>query len=70
MTTLLIDSNSLQAQSFIDFAKTLPFVKSIEASSEQSSRNIYQAASECNAITVDAFFCELDNRIKNHFHNV
>jgi hypothetical protein len=68
METLLIDNSSLQAQSFINFARTLPFV--IQTPTKQLSKNIYQAAKACNATTVDAFFDELDSRIKKRFNNV
>jgi hypothetical protein len=70
MTTIIVDNNSEQAQSFIEFARTLPFVKSIETSPVKPSADIDMAAAECNATTLDAFFDELDNRIKKRFSNV
>ena len=61
METLIIDSSSLQAQSFLSFAKTLAFVKAVKM---PSSNDIFQAAEACNATTVDVFFNEVDKRIK------
>jgi hypothetical protein len=67
METLLIDNSSLQAQSFLNSAKTLTFVKSVQTSNIQPSKDIFQAAKACNATTVDVFFDEVDNRIKKRF---
>jgi len=33
-------------------------------------QSVYEAAAACNATSVDAFFDEVDNRIKNRFLNV
>jgi len=68
METLIVDSSSLQAQSFLSFAKTLAFVKSVQT--PNISKGIFQAAEACNATTIDTFFDEVDKRIKNHFGNV
>jgi hypothetical protein len=70
MQTLIVDSSTVQAQNFINFAKTLSFVKLDIAPMEQPKRDIYQAVAESNATTVDVFFHELDNRIKKRFGNV
>ncbi|MDR1781039.1 MAG: hypothetical protein LBR50_09985 [Tannerella sp.] len=64
MTALLIDSSSIEAQSFLDFARTLSFVKSIESVAEPSPTSFRQAAAACNATSVDAFFDEVDSRIR------
>jgi NADPH-dependent curcumin reductase CurA len=64
MTTLLVDNNSLQAQSFLNFARTLAFVKTVDKQED------FQAAlSQCDATTVDAFFDEVDKRIKKRYAN-
>ena len=70
METLIIDSNSEQAKSFLNFAKTLSFVKIVSVQAEQHSTSIHKAVAACNATTVDVFFDELDNRIKKRFDNV
>ena len=70
METLIVDSSSLQAQSFLNFAKTLTFVKSVQTPNTQFSKDIFQAAKECNATTVDVFFDEVDNRNRKHFNHV
>jgi hypothetical protein len=70
MQTLIVDSSTVQAQNFINFAKTLSFVKIDVAPLEQPKKNIYEAVAESNATTVDAFFDEVDNRIKKRFGNV
>lgn len=36
---------------------------------ETQKKSIYQAIEESNATTVDAFFDELDNRIRKRFRN-
>jgi len=59
METLLIDSSSLQAQSFLNFAKTLTFVKFVQTPHIPVSKDIFQAAKACNATTVDVFLTRL-----------
>jgi len=59
MTTLIVDDKNPQARKFLDFATTLPFIKS-----ESRKQNFREAADECSAVTVDAFFDELNRRIE------
>jgi len=61
-TTVVFDNNSFQAQQFLNYVSTLPFATIIEEEKEQKS--FEQAAAECNAISVDAFFDELNARIE------
>ena len=65
MTAIIIEDSSLQAKQLLEYIKTLPFVTIVEKKREGFS----EAAKECNAVTVDTFFDELDNRIKNKFNN-
>ena len=69
METLIVDNSTVQAQNFINFAKTLPFVEYASMPKGIPERSIYQAIEESNATTVDAFFDELDIRIKKRFCN-
>lgn len=62
MTTIVIEDNSLQARQLLEFIKTLPYATVLEE--KNSSR---KAVEECDTITVDAFFDELDDRIKKRF---
>ncbi|MDR2146539.1 MAG: hypothetical protein LBE91_08805 [Tannerella sp.] len=64
MTTLIIEDNSLQAKQFIRYARTLPFANVLET----KKKSFEEAAAECNAISADAFFDELDERIKKRFN--
>ena len=64
MTTMIIEDNSIQAKQFIRFARTLPFTVVVET----PKKSFEEAASECNAVSVDTFFDELDERIKKRFH--
>lgn len=63
MTTIIIEENSLQAKQLIEYIKTLPYVTVIE----EKKKSFREAADECNAITVDTFFDELDDRIRKRF---
>ena len=63
MATVIIEDDSSQAKQLLEFIKTLPFATVVE----DDEKNFRQAAKECNAITVDEFFDELDNRIKKRF---
>ena len=62
MSTMLeIDTNTLQAQQFGEFARTLPFTTVVAKAKHKSFE---EACAECNAVTVDAFFDELNARIE------
>ena len=58
MTTVLIDNNNVQAKGFVEYARSLPFATVVE------KKSFEEAAKECNSVTVDAFFDELDSRIE------
>jgi hypothetical protein len=70
MTIQFIEEETYQAQSFIEFVRTLPFVKSVEKFVTQAVKDIYREVEACNATSVDVFFDELDNRIKKRYGNV
>ena len=62
MNTLLeIDTNTLQARQFVEFARTLPFTTIVR---EANKKSFEEACTECGAVTVDAFFDELNARIE------
>ena len=63
MATVIIEDDSSQAKQLLEFIKTLPFALVVE----EEQKSFSEAAKECNAVTVDEFFDELDNRIKKHF---
>jgi hypothetical protein len=65
MTTIVIEENSLQAKRLLEYIKTLPFATVVEE--EKKKKSFYEAAGECNAVTVDTVFDELDDRIKKRF---
>ena len=62
MTTVIIKSNSVQARSFIEYARMLPFATVVE-----KKKSFEEAVAECNGVSVDEFFDELDERIKRRF---
>ena len=59
MTTINIEDSSAQAKQFIKFVLTLPFATVVEA----RKKNYLETCAECEAVTVDAFFDELNARI-------
>ena len=63
MTTIIIEDNSPQARSLLEYIKTLPFATVVEEKSFQD------AAAECNAVTVDEFFDELNASIRKRFED-
>ena len=63
MTTIIIEENSPQAKQLLEYIKTLPFATVVE----EKKKNFREAAEECNAVSVDEFFDELDNRIKESY---
>jgi hypothetical protein len=64
MTTLIIDDKCTQAKQFIRFAGTLPFATVVK----ENKKNFEESAAECDAVSVDSFFDELDERIKKRFN--
>ena len=66
MTTVIIEENSAQARRFVEFARTLPFATVVEA--EAQKKSFRKASAECGAVSVDAFFDELDERIRKRTH--
>jgi hypothetical protein len=60
MTTVLIEGNSVQAERSVEFTRTMPFATVIE----EPKKSFEEACAECNAITVDEFFDELNSRIE------
>jgi len=64
MTTVLIEESNIQAKSFVEYVRTLPFATVVEP----KKKSFEEASKECNAISVDTFFDELDERIKKRFN--
>jgi len=65
MNTLLeIDTNTLQAQQFVEFARTLPFTTIVR---EANKKSFEEACSECNAVPLDTFIDELKASVKEYF---
>ena len=62
MTTIIIEDKSPQAKKLIDYIKSLPFVTVVD-----DKDSFQEAAENCQALTVDEFFDDLDNRIKKRF---
>ena len=60
MTTVIIEENTPEAKTFLEYTRTLPFVTIIEA----KKKSFEEAAAECDAISIDAFFDELNSRIE------
>jgi hypothetical protein len=65
MTTVIVESNSAQATSFLEYARTLPFTTVVE----ERNQSFEEACAECNGVSVDEFFDELNERIKQYFQN-
>ena len=65
MTTIIIEENSPQAKQLLEYIKTLPYATVIE----EKKKSFREAAEECNAVTVNTFFDELDDQIKKHFNH-
>lgn len=59
MTTIIIEENSPQAKKLLEYIKTLPFVTVVE----EKKKSFQETAKECNAVSVDSFFDELNRRI-------
>ena len=67
-TNIRITDNSVGAQSFLEFARNLPFLE-IEEEPTPRKRTFEEAVAECNGRPASEFFDELRRQIKNHFKN-
>jgi len=78
----ILDANAIF---FVELLNSLSFVEKVQVLDNKENllfgdnevvknllpqQSIYEAAAACNATSVDAFFDEVDNRIKNRFLNV
>lgn len=63
MTTVIIEENTPQARQLVEYLKTLPFAKIVE----EKKKTFREAAEECDAVSVDEFFDEVDERIRKRF---
>jgi len=66
MTTIIIESNHVQAMNFIEYARKLPFTKVVET----KKRSFNEAVIECNGRPACDFFNELRYQVTEHFKNV
>ena len=66
MTTIIIESNNVQARNFVEYARKLPFTKVLDAEKKSFS----EAVVECNGRPASEFFDELRCQVKEHFENV
>ena len=64
MTTVIINETSPHAKNLVNYIHILPFAEV----REENKKSFTQASTECNAVTVDEFFDELDERIKRRFN--
>lgn len=64
MTMIIIEEDSPQAKKFLEYAATLPFATVVE----EQEKDFRSAMEECDTVSVDEFFDELDQRIKSRFH--
>ena len=60
MKTIMYNDSSFQAQQLLNYISTLPFATIID----EKKKSFAEAAAECNAISVDEFFDELNARIE------
>lgn len=65
MTTIIIEENNPQAKLLLEYIKTLPFAAVVE----ESKMSYDEAAKACDAVSVEEFFEELNNRISKRFED-
>ena len=65
MTIVLIEDNHVQAKSFVEYARTLPFATVVA----ERKKSFEEAVAECNGRPVSEFFNDLRYQIKEHFKN-
>jgi len=67
MINIIVEDNVL-SQSFVDFARTLPYVRVEETIPRR--RTMAQAVAECGGHTVDEFTQELKRQLNEYYENV
>jgi len=60
MATVIIEENTPEAKIFLEYTRNLPFATIIET----NKKSFKEAVIACDAISVDAFFDELNSRIE------
>lgn len=65
MTTISIEDNSPQAKKLLENIETRHQAMVVD----EKKHTLQQAVEECNAVSVDEFFDELDHRIKKRFNH-
>jgi hypothetical protein len=60
MAIVVINENSPQARSLLDYLRTLPFV-------EEKKMSFEEAAAECNAIPLDDFIVQLRKHVNEQY---
>jgi hypothetical protein len=63
MATVTIKEDSLQAQYFLEYVRTLPFAE------VQAEKSKWQQVIDEGAVTVDEFAGELKRQLKEHYNN-
>ena len=63
MTTVIIEDNSVQAKSFVEYTRTLPFATVVM----EKAKSFEEAVAECNGVSVKTFTNELRRQIDEHF---
>ena len=66
MTTIIIESNNVQARNFVEYARKLPFATVLEPEKKSFEEAVY----ECNGRPASEFFDELRYQVKEHYKNV
>ena len=67
MTNIIVEDHVL-SQSFVDFARTLPYVRVEETVPKK--RTMAEAVAECGGHTVDEFTNELKRQLNAYYENV
>ena len=62
MITKSIKKRNVQVENFVEHIRLMP------STAIKKKKSFEEACKECNAITVDEFFDELDQRIKKRFN--
>jgi hypothetical protein len=65
MTTVMIEDNNVQTKRFVEYART----PSATMIGTEKKKSFEEACAECNAVTVDFFISELENRVKQRYRD-
>lgn len=70
MTTIVINENTEEGRYLINVVRSMQKISDAVVSiCDEKKQTFAEAAAECNAVSVDTFFDELNRQLKEYYNN-